>query len=175
MGPKSALDQPVDLRQFDDQYAGVDINRKETSAAADPVPDGMYEVRIENVRLGNTPNTGNPMVLWKLRILGPSHAGYAVTKIRVITPKTLPMLKEDLHRAGLDLDRLSDLENHLDDMAGRELTILKKHNPARGFTDVSFLRNRPAEADVDPVRKPPQPFEPLFPNLRTGTDDDLPF
>lgn len=175
MGPKIAPDEPVDLSRFDEMYSQVETRGKQQSPPPDPVPDGMYEARIEQVRLGHTPNTGNPMVLWKLRILGPSHAGFAVTKIRVITEKTLPMLKEDLHRAGLDLDRLSELNLHLEDMVGQELTIVKKHNPARGFTDISFLRTRPAEADVDVVRKPPAAYEPLFPNMRTGTDDDLPF
>ena len=180
MGPKYASEEPpgnqeIDLSHLDGDYARAERPQPSQDSVADAIPDGLYEARVESVRITRTVTTGNPMILWKLRIQGPSHAGSAVTKIRVITQKTLTFLKEDLSRAGLELSRLSELQDRLDEMVDREVTIFKKYNPERHFTDVSFVRNRPVEADVDPPRKEAARHEPLFPNLKTGTDDDLPF
>ena len=175
MGPKYATEEPVDLSRFDDDYAKAEPQKPSDEPFADSIPDGVYEARIENVRLSRTLTTGNPMILWKLRILGSDHAGAAITKVRVITEKTLTMLKEDLVRVGVTIERLSELQGRLDEMVDREVTVFKKHNPERRFTEVSFLRNRPVEADVDSPRKQPARNEALFPKLKTGTDDDLPF
>ena len=175
MHPKHALDEPVDLSRFDEPYSQAESRRPSPDSDSDEVPDGIYEARVESAWLSRAMTTGNPMLLWKLRITGPEHSGATLTKVRVITEKTLNFLKEDLERLGVTLNRLSDLQNHLDDMLDREVTIFKKRNVERRWTDVNFMRNRPAEADIDPSRKPTRSEGRLFPNLKTGTDDDLPF
>jgi len=175
MHPKHVLDEPVDLSRFDETYSRAEPHRPGQAEDPDELPDGIYEARVEDVSLRRTATTGNPMVLWKLRITGPTNAGAAVTKVRVITEKTLSFLREDLERLGLALGRLSELQSRLDDMIDQEVTIFKKRNVERRWTEVSFMRNRPAEADIDVSRKPARPEGRLFPNLKTGTDDDLPF
>lgn len=128
---------PIDLSAFEESYARASTVRTEPPAAT--IPDGAYDVRIEEARLTRTPRTGNPMVVWRLRVLGPTHRGAAVTKTRIITEKTLAFLKEDLELIGIELDRLSDLEAHLERSLDRELRIVKKTGN-NGWNDIYFAR-----------------------------------
>ena len=159
------LDGHIDLTCFDDDYQKAEVRCGD--APADTVPDGYYEVRIEETRLKKTPRTGNPMLIWKLRILGPKCRNSAITKTRIITAKTLPFVKEDLQILGLRLPKFSELEEHLDQMQERVVSIYKKTS-GEGWSDVYFTRPRispPATAgDGDDSR--------LFP---PQVDDDLPF
>lgn len=128
---------PIDLSAFEESYARASTARAEAPAAT--VPDGVYDARIEEARLTRTPRTGNPMVVWRLRILGPTHHGATLTKNRIITEKTLAFLKEDLELIGIELDRLSDLEVHLERSVDRELRIVKKTGNT-GWNDIYFAR-----------------------------------
>lgn len=107
------------------------------------------------------------MVLWKLRILGPQCQGRSLTKVRVITSKTLGSLKRDLERLDVRLERLSELPARAGGMVDRSVKIFKKTNPERRWTEVNFLGllegadacGRPAAAN----------------GWTEGVDDELPF
>jgi len=119
--------------------------------------------------------TGNPMLLWKLRITGPGALRCDVDESRVITEKTLKLLKERPGAArGYAQPSLGSAEP-----PGRHARPgsdhLQETQCRAPLDDVNFMRNRPAEADIDPSRKPTRSEGRLFPNLKTGTDDDLPF
>lgn len=162
-------DEPIDLSCFDDEF-----ERAETrfgDAPADPVPDGYYEVRVEEARLKRTPRTGNPMLVWKLRILGPQCRNSAITKTRIITAKTLGFVKEDLRILGIQLQRFSQLEDKLPEMNEKVVNVYKKASK-EGWSDVYFTRPRAAaaEAGADAANGPD--YERLFPS---AINDDLPF
>lgn len=158
-------DAPIDLSRFDDDYQRAGIRYGDVPV--DTIPDGYYEVRVEEARLKRTPRTGNPMLIWKLRILGPQCRNSALTKTRVITAKTLGFVKEDLKTLGINLQRFSDLESHLPEMEERVVTVYKRASK-EGWTDVFFTKPRAAAASADaPVND-----SALFP---AGVDDDLPF
>jgi len=78
-------DNRLDLTRFDEDYSRI----AHEADGWDTVPDGYYQVRVEDVRLTTTQTTGNPMLIWRLRIAGPAHAGSVLTKTRIITSKTL--------------------------------------------------------------------------------------
>lgn len=156
---------PVDLREFDDDFSRLESRTPPAEPGYEEVPDGIYETSVEDVTLGRTTNTGNPMIIWKLRIQGPNCQGRTLSKVRVITPKTIPFVKEDLDRLGLQLDRLSDLNGRLREMLDRSVRVFKKTNAERRWSDIYFLR----------ARKPPQSEGSTEEAWRTGTTDDLPF
>lgn len=156
---------PVDLREFDDDFARAESRAPVAEPVHEEVPDGIYETRIEDVTLGRTTNTGNPMIIWKLRIQGPNCQGRTLSKVRVITPKTVPFVKEDLDRLDLQLERLSDLNGRLHEMLDRTVRVFKKANNERRWSDVYFLRDR----------KAPHSEQSTDEAWRTGTTDDLPF
>jgi len=161
----SDVDSGIDLSSYDEEYARAAVPRPETEAPRDDIPDGMYDACIEDVHLTRTATTGNPMILWKLRILGPQCTGRAVTKVRVITSRTLAYLKRDLERLELQLERLSDLPARADEMVDRNVRIYKKTNPDRRWTEVYFLSLHTGERQNDGGGA----------RWSEGTDDDLPF
>lgn len=134
-----------DLSRFNDAY------RKEADTPAfTPVPDGRYRVEVDAVELGETANTGNPVLKWTLRISGDDHAGRVLFKRRVITDKTIRFLKSELKTCGLELSEFSDLPQHLDDLKGIHLEVMKKTNG--DWVDIYFenrLDGPEAPADDD--------------------------
>lgn len=155
----------ADLSRFDDEYARASTQRAEAQTGYEEVPDGFYDASVEDVQIGQTATTGNPMIVWKLRIRGPECEGRAVTKVRVVTEKTLGFVKQDLERLGLHLDRLSDLPARAEEMIDRPVRIFKRANPERRWTDVFFVSSR----------KGPESEGRQEGAWSTGTDDDLPF
>lgn len=132
-------DISIDLSVFDEEYSRAAAPQANQSQPYDDVPDGAYEADIEDVHVTRTATTGNPMVLWKLRIQGPQCQGRAVTKVRVITSKTLGFLKRDLERLDVHLERLSELPARTGEMLDRRVRIYKRTNPERRWTEVYFL------------------------------------
>ena len=131
----------LDLSRFDEEYGKI----AQESDGWDSVPDGYYLTRVEDVRLSTTQTTGNPMVIWRLRITGPAHAGSTLTKTRIITSKTLGQVKRDLAFFGVNLERFSELPDHLDEMVDKEATVFKKTSSS-GWSDVNLVRARTATA-----------------------------
>lgn len=160
----SETDSSVDLSVYDDEYSRASVPQPAQSQPYDDIPDGAYEADIEDVHVTRTATTGNPMVLWKLRIQGPQCQGRAVTKVRVITSKTLGFLKRDLERLEMHLERLSELPVRAGEMVDRRVRIFKRTNPERRWTEVYFLGL--AE---------PEHGERGRGSWMAGPDDELPF
>lgn len=160
----SESESSIDLSVYDDEYSRASVPQASQAQPYDDIPDGTYEADIEDVSVARTATTGNPMVLWKLRIQGPQCQGRAVTKVRVITSKTLGFLKRDLERLDLHLDRLSDLPARTGEMVDRRVRIYKRTNPERRWTEVYFL----GLAEAGQGQHGPGAWT-------TGSDDELPF
>lgn len=133
----------LDLARFDDEYARI----AQDHDGWDSVPDGYYQTRVEDVRLSTTQTTGNPMLIWRLRITGPAHPGATLTKTRIITSKTLGQVKRDLGYFGISLDRFSELPERLEEMVDRDATVFKKTSSS-GWADVNLVRARGASAGL---------------------------
>jgi hypothetical protein len=81
-----------------------------TSEGGGDVPDGNYQVFVDKVEL-RTSKSGDPMLFWQLRIIGPSHANQCLFRYSmIVTKQNMSFLKGDLALCGLELVRLSDLE-----------------------------------------------------------------
>jgi hypothetical protein len=132
-------EDPIDLSTFDDAFQGAAAAR--TGLAEEPVPDGLYETLVEDVQLVRSSRSGNPMLVWRLRITGAEHTDRKLFKRRVITEKSLPFVREDLERCGVALDRFSDLPHRLYEMRSLPMRVVKKTNGE--WTDIYFLRTEP--------------------------------
>jgi hypothetical protein len=117
--------KPIDLAAFDGTFQR---EATEERGDFDSLPDGKYQVAVEKVELTHTQNTGNPMLKWTLRVLGPRFANRLIWRNSVITTNTIRYLKTDLHICGLDLDKLSDLPGRLADLLDVRLEVTKKTN-----------------------------------------------
>jgi hypothetical protein len=146
MSRNSVYDQDsVDLRQFDEAFAKAALPAADGPAVE--IPDGFYETVVEDVVLTKTPRSGNPMISWRLLVQGPSHEGARLTKNRVITEKTLPFVKDDFHRFGIQLQRFSEMEQRFDEMRSREMRVMKRTRD--GWVDIYFLRGQQSRQELD--------------------------
>lgn len=148
----SPADPAIDLSQFDEAFRSASAPPA-GGGAGQEIPDGAYDAVIEDIAITRTPRTGNPMVTWRLRITGPSCQGRALTKNNVITQKSVSILKDELSRCGLELDRLSDLSGRIPELLDLRMRIVKKTK--EGWTDVYIVKS--------------------LSRAKTELDDDLPF
>lgn len=112
-----------DLSQWDDDYANAPIEEREF----EPIPDGKYQVVVDRVELTKSQNTGNTMLKWKLKVLGPNHEGAVLWRNNVIATKNnVQWLKNDLHVCGLDIEKLSNLPANLKRLLDVKLEVTQK-------------------------------------------------
>ncbi|MGI6139132.1 MAG: DUF669 domain-containing protein [Candidatus Hydrogenedentes bacterium] len=134
--------EDIDLSQFDDDYDSAEVEDREF----DTVPDGKYQVMVEHVELSRAKSSGNPMLKWTLKILAPTHAGRLLWRNNVMASKeNIKWLKNDLHTCGLELEKLSDLPERLNDLLDLTLEVTKR---TRGENENIYL-NRRIEIDVN--------------------------
>ncbi|MCE9635617.1 MAG: DUF669 domain-containing protein [Planctomycetes bacterium] len=115
--------QPIDLTQFDDEFAEQPIEER----AFEEVPDGKYQVNVEKVALVNAKTSGNPMLRWELKILAPRCEGRVLFRHNVLaTRENLKWLKNDLHVCGLDLAKASDLPTRMNEILDVKLEVTKR-------------------------------------------------
>ena len=134
--------EEIDLSQFDDDYDSAEVEDREF----DTVPDGKYQVMVERVELSRAKSSGNPMLKWTLKILAPTHAGRLLWRNNVMASKeNIKWLKNDLHTCGLELEKLSDLPERLNDLLDLTLEVTKR---TRGENENIYL-NRRIEIDVN--------------------------
>lgn len=128
-------DDTMDLAQFDDDFVTADVEEKDFEA----VPDGKYQVKVDRVELTRSETSGNPMIKWALKILGPTHKGRLLWRNNVIASKdNVKWLKQDLYTCGLQMDKLSDLPGKLETLldVGIEVTKRTKNE----FENIYFNR-----------------------------------
>ena len=113
----------IDLAAFDGTFQQ---EATEERGEFEGLPDGKYQVVVEKVELTHTQNTGNPVLKWTLRVLGPRFANRLIWRNSVITQNTVKYIKTDLHICGLDLDKLSDLPGRLAELLDVRLEVAKK-------------------------------------------------
>ncbi len=118
-----STDMDIDLSRFD--KAAIQSEPKPKQQYAD-LPDGRYEVRIEDVELYKSPNSGNPVLKYTMRVLGPTHADRMLWKRSAITDRTRDYVFDDLRLCGLELEKFSDLKFHLHDLIGVELEVTRR-------------------------------------------------
>ncbi len=125
----------LDLAQFDDDFETADVEEKEF----DEIPDGKYQVKVDRVELTRSETSGNPMLKWALKILGPAHKGRLLWRNNVIASKdNVKWLKQDLYTCGLQIDKLSELSGKLESLLDIGLEVTKRTK--NEFENIYFNR-----------------------------------
>jgi len=142
----------LDLAQFDDDFAEAPVEEREF----EDIPDGKYQVNVEKVELTRAQSSGNPMLKWTLKILGPRFAGRLLWRNSVMASKeNLKWLKTDLHTCGLDIEKLSDLPARLGDLLDVKLEVTKR---TKGENENIYLNRRIVVEDLAPEDDSLAPF-----------------
>jgi hypothetical protein len=138
----SSPQAPVDLSTLDDEYAKTQAAPRDQ----DTVPDGRFQVNVEKVELTRARTSGNTLLRWQLKILNGPLAGRLLFKNSVIaSPENLKFLKTDLVLCGLELEKLSELPDRLEDLLDVKLDIVKK---SRGDNSNIYFNRRIVLADT---------------------------
>src|SRR5215831_19478085 len=160
--PRSGGHEDFDLSRFDADFADAPVE----DLGRGPVPDGKYQVSVERVELTKAKTSGNTMLKWMLRIIGPTHAGKVLWRHNVLaTRENIAWLKADLHTCGLDLQKLSDLNANLAKLLDVRLEVTKR---TKGENENVYLNRRidDDEEDTDAGAPSRDPW---------GRSDDVPF
>jgi len=114
----------IDLAKFDGDFAEAPVEEKKDF---DEIPDGKYQVNVDKVEITTAKTSGNAMLKWTLRILGPRCQNRMLWRNNVMaTRENIRWLKNDLHVCGLDLQKLSDLPANLERLLDVKLEVTKR-------------------------------------------------
>ena len=133
----------IDLSVWDEDYEAAPIEENRF----DDAPDGKYQVSVEKVEIARSQASGNPMLKWQLRILGPSCQGRMIFRNNVMaTSENIKWLKNDLHTCGLVLAKLSDLPSRLAELLDVGIEVTKR---TRGEYSNTYFNRRIVLDDPD--------------------------
>ena len=121
----------IDLSAFDDDFDAAE------EPEFDELPDGKYQVRIEKAQVSKS-SAGDPMIKWELLVIAGAREGRRIFKNSVITDRSLPFVKGDLKKVGLELNRLSELPGRIGETLDKALEVTKKTKGE--YTNVYFNR-----------------------------------
>lgn len=154
----------INLAQFDEQWANIVPIENEF----DEVPDGTYNVIVEKLELTESQNR-NPMLKWTLSIVDDlKHNNRKIFRNNMIaSPENLRWLKTDLANAGLEIVKVSELENPDTRMKliGVKLQVQKKTKKHENeeFVNVYIrkrLSNQQNVVDKSTLATNPHQFQP---------------
>jgi hypothetical protein len=111
-----------ELEAFDEEFRDAKPDTQERSE----VPDGTYQVNIENLAIRKSKTDGKTLVKWMLRVIsGPQKKRVIWRNNSIATPDNRKFLKGDLLAAGLNLEKLSDLPARLHELLDMKLEVKK--------------------------------------------------
>jgi hypothetical protein len=115
------------LSQYDNEWQGAKVKENEFS----PIPDGKYQVRVDVARIDENEQNGSIFLYWEMEVVNGQYEGRKVFKRNGLdNPEKFDWLKTDLHRAGIKLEYISDIEDVLPDLLDRILEVnLKTGKP----------------------------------------------
>ena len=128
----------AELKRFDQDFRAA-----EEESDFGSVPDGKYEVIIDKMDLGRTPNAGYIKITWQLRVTGPTHQNRVIFKSSVVTPNSLRFIKADLRKCSVPIEDLSALPAHLDKLTNLELSVTKR--TSNGYENIYIDRCKHSE------------------------------
>jgi hypothetical protein len=119
----------MDLTEYDEMYKDAEVQDKFSL-----IPDGKYQVFIDEISIEETKNTHKPMVKWTFKIMSGAHEGRLLWKNSVITDdkRSMDYIKTDLSICGLELKKFSDIQKKLGKLRNVQLEIqtkIKKGDP----------------------------------------------
>lgn len=115
-------EERIDLSYLDNEYEETEVPDQDFS----PVPDGKYQVLVERAEISTAQTSGNPMLKWTLRVLGPAYRDRLLWKNSVLLSGLLQYVKKDLQTCGIHIQKISDLPDQLEKLLDLKLEITKK-------------------------------------------------
>lgn len=149
----------IDLGEFDEDFNEAEYESNDYS----PVPDGKYQVVVDGAEIEVAKTSGNPMLKWTLKILGPTHRGRLLwTRNVFMHGQSMKWLKRNLSICGFETSSLNDLKHRRGELLDVTLEITKR---TRGDNENIYFNKRIKVAE-----------DVMAENASTADDgDDIPF
>ena len=142
--------EDVNLSEYDDQF-----NQAE-EPGFDNIPDGKYQVNVKKAEITKAKTSGNPMLKWTLKIIGPTQINRLLWTYHVLNNSIgQSWLKKDLNLCDIHLNKLSDLPKNLENLLDVKLEVTVRTRD--DSTNVYFNR-RLADNEVPEVKDDGTPF-----------------
>jgi hypothetical protein len=140
----------VDLSEYDDQFNEAEEPEFEA------IPDGKYQVVVDKAEITKAKTSGNPLLKWTLKILGPTNINRLLWNYHILNnPTGQSWLKKDLKLCDVHLNKLSDLPKNLENLLDIKLEVTVR---TRDDSQNVYFNRRLNDNEVLAVK-----------------DDDLPF
>jgi hypothetical protein len=107
-----------DLSDYNEAYDNAETNNK-----YDTVPEGTYQVFVDEVEIKKTKEKRIPMMAWKFKIMSGSSEGRTLFKNSVIQDNTIGFIKTDLSICKMELAKFSDILGRLHELLNIKLEV----------------------------------------------------
>jgi len=108
----------IDLSEYDEQFDQAE------EPDYDEIPDGKYQVIVDKAEITKAKTSGNPLLKWTLKILGPTNINRLLWTYHVLNnPVGQSWLKKDLNLCEVHLNKLSDLPKNLENLLDIKLEV----------------------------------------------------
>ena len=142
--------QDFDLESYDNQFDQA------AEPEFDEIPDGKYQVNVEKAEITKAKTSGNPMLKWTLKIMGPNNINRLLWNYHILSnPTGQSWLKKDLKLCNVNLTKLSDLPKNLEYLLDAKLEITVR---TRDGNQNIYFNRRLSDLDVQADGKDPLPF-----------------
>ena len=114
------------------------------------LPDGKYQVSIQEVRFENAKTSGRLQLAWVFQVESGQHKGRKVFHYRGLDKEeSVGWMKKEVARCGLKVEQITDLPDKLEELLFRiiEITLKTKKNNGEEFQNcfINKLLEEPAE------------------------------
>jgi hypothetical protein len=121
----------------------------------EPVPDGKYQVVLNRAEFMKS-QAGEDMLKWTFAVVSSGQKGRVISKFNMIRSDTITFLKTDLARAGVKIQKLTELPQALSELAGRYFEVqVKTRKDKYGIDRTNVYINR----EFEPTPEQTQEFD----------------
>jgi hypothetical protein len=109
--------------QHDTEWQGQKVDTERFPS----IPDGEYVARVDSVTIATSAKDGTPIIKWRLSIVEGEHKGRILFRSNsTMSQDNRRWLKQDLYRAGLELENMRDIPDRIPALNGRILSVSVK-------------------------------------------------
>lgn len=136
-----------DLEQYDEEWPDLTITEPRSF---DDVPPGRYQVEVEGARVETSESSGRLQFTMFFRVISGGLEDASIPKYTGLdTEQGREIVKNDLHRMGMELDRLSELPPMTPMLIGLKLEVTVKLKEKDGKTYRNIFINKLISEQAD--------------------------
>lgn len=144
----------TELEAYDEHWKGIEV---QDAPEFGGLPDGRYQVEVDQARVEHSQRSGRPQLTLIFKVISGEYAGRYTGKFTGLdTDMGREIAKNDLHRLGLDIDKLSGLPQVTPMLIGVTAEIGLQTKPGKDGNEYqNTYINKLIEVDAGNYIEPP--------------------